>query len=178
MLILVPNETLCLRQYGEILVLKDLDGLILRQARDDDYPSLVALEQKVIGAERPYNTSLKEQDAYYYDIKKLISDRDSRLVVGELSGDIVATGYLQVRRSKPALDHDYHGYLGFMYVAEQCRGLGLNKLILQELVGWGQQRGLTDFYLDVYTNNNSAVRAYEKFGFRGSLLEMKLHLES
>ncbi|MCC5809270.1 MAG: GNAT family N-acetyltransferase [Ectothiorhodospiraceae bacterium] len=156
----------------------NLDGLILREAKTADYPSLVALEQKVIDAERPYNESLKEKDAYYYDIEKLISDPDSRLVVGEVSGDIVATGYVQVRPSKPALGHDNHGYLGFMYVAEQYRGLGLNKVILQDLVSWGQQRQVTDFYLDVYVENNSAVRAYEKFGFRGSLLEMKLKLES
>lgn len=155
-----------------------LDGLIIREARDGDYSSLVALEQKVIDAERPYNASLKKEDAYYYDIEKLISDHDSRLVVGEISGAIVATGYVQVRRSKPALDHDSHGYLGFMYVKEEYRGLGLNKVILQDLVGWGQRRGVTDFYLDVYAENNSAVRAYEKFGFRGSLLEMKLNLES
>ncbi|SDX61040.1 GNAT family N-acetyltransferase [Marinobacter mobilis] len=155
-----------------------LDGLIIREARDGDYSSLVALEQKVIDSERPYNASLKREGAYYYDIEKLISDHDSRLVVGEISGFIVATGYVQVRRSKPALDHDSHGYLGFMYVKEEYRGLGLNKVILQDLVSWGQRRGLTDFYLDVYAENNSAVRAYEKFGFRGSLLEMKLNLES
>ena len=156
----------------------NLDGLILREASVDDYRSLAALEQKVIDAERPYNASLKEKGAYYYDIEKLISDRDSRLVVGEVSGDIVATGYVQVRHSKPALDHDNHGYLGFMYVAEEYRGLGLNKVILNDLVSWGQQRGVTDFYLDVYEENSSAVRAYEKFGFQGSLLEMKLQLES
>jgi len=97
----------------------NLDGLTVREARVDDYRSLAALEQKVIDAERPYNTSLKEKDAYYYDIEKLITDRDSRLVVGEVSGNIVATGYVQVRHSKPALDHDNHGYFGFMYVAER-----------------------------------------------------------
>ena len=156
----------------------NLDELIVREARAEDYRSLVTLEQKVIDAERPYNMSLKKQDAYYYDIEKLISDRDSRLVVGEVSGNIVATGYVQVRHSKPALDHDNHGYLGFMYVAEEYRGLGLNKVILQDLVNWGQQQGVADFYLDVYAENNSAVRAYEKFGFRGSLLEMKLNLGS
>lgn len=156
----------------------NLNRLIMREAQVDDYPSLAALEQKVIDAERPYNASLKEKDAYYYDIEKLISDRDSRLVVGEVSGDIIATGYVQVRHSKPALGHDNHGYLGFMYVAEEYRGLGLNKVILQDLINWGQQRGVTDFYLDVYAENNSAVRAYEKFGFRGSLLEMKLNLGS
>lgn len=156
----------------------NLDGLVVREARSDDHDSLAALEQKVIDAERPYNVSLKEKDAYYYDIEKLVSDQNSRLVVGEISGDVIATGYVQVRQSKPALDHDSHGYLGFMYVAEEYRGLGLNKVILRDLVSWGRLQGVTDFYLDVYAENSSAVRAYEKFGFRASLMEMKLDTES
>ncbi|WP_217352958.1 hypothetical protein [Vreelandella aquamarina] len=69
-----------------------LEGLIIREARDSYYSSLVALEQKVIDAERSYNASLKKEGAYYYDIEKLISDHDSRLVVGEVSGAIIATG--------------------------------------------------------------------------------------
>lgn len=156
----------------------NLDGFILREARRGDYESLLALEQKVIAAERPYNALLKESGAYYYDIGKLISDQGSRLVVGEVSGAIIATGYAQVRQSKPALEHDNHGYLGFMYVAEEYRGLGLNKVLLQDLVSWGQQQGVTNFYLDVYAENKPAIRAYEKFGFRNSLLEMKLDTES
>ena len=46
----------------------------------------------MIDAERSYNASLKKEGAYYYDIEKLISDHDSRLVVGEVSGAIIATG--------------------------------------------------------------------------------------
>ncbi|MCP1727008.1 ribosomal protein S18 acetylase RimI-like enzyme [Natronospira proteinivora] len=155
-----------------------LDGLVVREARGEDYDCLVGLEQKVIDAERPYDESLKENGAYYYDIEKLISDQNARLVVGEVSGSIIATGYVQVRRSKPALNHDSHGYLGFMYVTEEYRGLGLNKVILRDLVSWGRQQGVTNFHLDVYAGNESAVRAYEKFGFRGSLLEMKLNVDS
>ena len=117
-----------------------LDGLIVREATVDDHAFLAALEQQVIGAERPYNASLKEKGAYYYDIKKLIFDSDSRLVVGEVSGDIIATGYVRVRHSKPSLNHDNHGYLGFMYVAEEYRGLGLNQVIMQDLVSWGSNK--------------------------------------
>lgn len=155
----------------------NLDGVVVREAGRGDYESLLALEQKVIAAERPYNASLKESGAYYYDIEKLISDQNSKLVVGEVAGVIIATGYAQVRQSKPALEHDSHGYLGFMYVADEYRGLGLNKVILQDLVSWGHQQGVTNFYLDVYAENNPAIRAYEKFGFLSSLLEMKLYTE-
>ncbi|MDP4534738.1 GNAT family N-acetyltransferase [Alkalimonas collagenimarina] len=156
----------------------NLDGLIVREARSDDYEPLLALEQKVVDAERPYNALLKETGAYYYDINKLISAQDTKLFVGEISGALIATGYVQIRQSKASLQHAKHGYLGFMYVAEAYRGLGLNQVILQKLVSWGQAQGINHFYLDVYAKNSSAIRAYEKFGFQSSLLEMTLNTEA
>ena len=154
-----------------------LDDLIIREAQDADLDALLALEQEIIEAERPFNTAIKSQDAYYYDLKKLMVEEDSRLVVGQVLDSIVATGYAQIRHSKPSLKHERHGYLGFMFVAEAYRGLGLNKLILQELIAWGQAQGVHDFYLDVYADNSPAIRAYEKFGFAASKLEMTLSLE-
>lgn len=151
-----------------------LDGLIVREAQPEDYDALLALEQKVVEAERPFNADLKETGVHYYDIHRLISDQSTRMIVAELSGTIVATGYMQVRDSKSSLTHDKHGYLGFMYVAQEYRGLGLNKIVVQDLVDWGQSRGIRHFYLDVYADNAAAVRAYEKFGFQPSLIEMKL----
>lgn len=155
-----------------------LDGLLVREAQLEDYNDLIALEQKVIDAERPFNVSLKDHSAHYYDIEELISGQSNRLLLGEILGVVIATGYLQIRESKPSLTHNSHGYLGFMYVAEDYRGLGLNKIILKNLVHWGQSQGVADFYLDVYAENSSAVRAYQKFGFEGSLLEMKFTARS
>lgn len=154
-----------------------IEGLNIRDANNDDYDALMALEQKVIEVERPFNPLLKQQGAHYYDLKVLIADKNSRLIVGEVSGHIIGTGYLQIRDSKFALEHEQHGYLGFMFVAEAYRGHGLNKAILQALVSWGKAQGIDHFYLDVYAQNSSAVRAYEKFGFKPSMLEMTLTVE-
>jgi RimJ/RimL family protein N-acetyltransferase len=38
------------------------------------------------------------------------------------------------------------------------------------------EQGVTDFYLDVYADNPSAIRAYEKLGFKPNLVEMKMSL--
>jgi ribosomal protein S18 acetylase RimI-like enzyme len=40
---------------------------------------------------------------------------------------------------------------------------------------WARTMGVSDFYLDVYAQNQSAVKAYEKFGFKANLIEMKMH---
>ncbi|GEA13243.1 GNAT family N-acetyltransferase [Alteromonas sp. KUL49] len=149
--------------------------LTYREANLSDIDMLKTLEQCVIEAERPFNESIKTEGAFYYDLVDLITQERSAVMVGESEGKIVATGYIQIRASKPSLDHDEHGYLGFMYVKPEFRGQGINKIMLESLINWGNAKGISDFYLDVYAENASAISAYEKAGFTSSIIEMKLN---
>jgi ribosomal protein S18 acetylase RimI-like enzyme len=157
--------------------LKTIDRITFREALNTEVDSLRELEQKVVEAERPYNVSIKRDNPTYYDLEHLISSESACVLVAEDSNKIVGTGYVQIRTSKASLMHEKHGYLGFMYVEPSHRGLGLNKLIMDKLIAWGKEQGLCDFYLDVYTENQPAIRAYEKSGFRQSMVEMKLSLK-
>jgi len=148
-----------------------------RQGTLADLPKLLELEQAVVEAERPFNEVIKPQNAHYYDIEQLITDEDSYLLVIEASNEIIATGYIQIRESKPSLTHDKHGYLGFMYVDPNHRGKGLNQTLIEQLISWSKNKGVTVFYLDVYAQNSAAIRAYEKVGFVPSLMEMRLNVK-
>jgi len=150
--------------------------LKFRTANLNDIAQLRNLEQKVIDAERPYNPSIRASGARYYDIEQLISSDESCMLVAEVLGDIVATGYAKVRKSKPSLKHMFDSYLGFMYVEKDYRGKGVNKDIVQRLIEWSREQGVQDFYLDVYSDNIPALNAYLKVGFSPSLIEMKLSL--
>lgn len=149
--------------------------LIFREATLNDLKQLKVLEQSVIDAERPFNSDIIADNASYYDLTDLISNERSHVLVAEEQGAIVASGYIQIRPSKPYFKHNNHGYLGFMFVNPNYRGQGLNKRVLDNLTAWGKQRGLSDFFLDVYSSNSSAIRAYEKAGFTPNLVEMKLN---
>lgn len=146
-----------------------------REAKPEDLPRLEALEQAVVDAERPFNSEIKPKGARYYDLPELISSPDCYLLVAVAQGDIVATGYAKIRNSKASLVHEYDAYLGFMYVAPEYRGQGLNQQLMARLIDWAKNRDVHDFYLDVYADNQSAIRAYEKLGFSASLVEMKLN---
>lgn len=150
------------------------NAIQLRAASPADKPALLALEQDMIEAERPFNTTLKAGDTYYYDLDHFINDDQTLLLVAEVSGEIIATGYLQIRTSKPSLKHEREGYLGFIFVIDAYRGQGVSKRIMQQLIDWAKAQGVHDFYLDVYARNQSAIRAYEKLGFEASSVAMKL----
>jgi ribosomal protein S18 acetylase RimI-like enzyme len=147
-----------------------------RQAIFDDLEQLKVLEQKVIDAERPFNSLIKNEGAYYYDIDQLISSDQCCLLVAEVGKELVATGYAKIRRSKPSLNHEVDSYLGFMYVLPEFRGQGVNRQILNQLLDWSREQGARDLYLDVYSDNIAAINAYKKAGFSTSMIEMKLSI--
>lgn len=147
-----------------------------REANINDLQELLRLEQCVIDAERPFNSSIKSGKTSYYDLHSLIASHDAHVIVLEDSAGIIATGYAQLRTSKMSLDHDIHSYMGFMYVIPEHRGKGINQQIMEMLISWSHEKGVNDFYLDVYSQNAQAIKAYEKIGFEPCLLEMKLNL--
>ncbi|MEN7342352.1 MAG: GNAT family N-acetyltransferase [Pseudomonadota bacterium] len=151
--------------------------MIFRSATNKDIPVLRALEQKVIEAERPFNDAIKRDSAIYYDIEDLIANDASCLLVAEVDGEIIGTGYVQIRDSKPCFSHQQHAYLGFMYVSPDYRGQRINAKIVDRLIAWSKERGVMDCYLHVYSDNAPAIRAYEKVGFESLMVEMKLSIE-
>ena len=159
-----------------IRLCNQLKNLIIREASSKDQAALLCLEQKVVEAERPYNDTIKSENAIYYDLINLVNDAASLLIIAEYKDQIIGTGYAQIRESKKSLRHTKHSYLGFMYVDPEYRGLGINKLIMDNLIDWSKEQGVFDLYLDVYNENDSAIRAYEKVGFTKSLIEMKINL--
>lgn len=146
----------------------------IRAATTDDIIVLRGFEQKLISVEREFDAELKSSDAIYYDLENLVSDNDSYLVVAESSGEVVGSGYGQLRESKSCFDTGKLCYLGFIFVDDSCRGLGVAKRIMDEICNWSEQRGVTYFLLEVYSENETAVHAYEKLGFESLSVTMEL----
>ena len=147
-----------------------------REANSNDLSQLLEIEQCLIDFERSFNLSLKSKNAIYCNFPHLISYGDSYLLVVELSGKIIGTGYAQIRNSKKALMHPKHSYMGFIFVSPEHRGRALNQKIMDRLIEWSQSKRVNDFYLSVYSQNESALKAYGKAGFKPCLVEMKLCL--
>ncbi len=149
------------------------EGIILREAILADVPLLREFEQGVIEAERPFDATLKKSGAIYYNLEDLISEDQSSLVVALDQDNIVASGYIQIRASKPYHQHELYGYLGFMFVLPDYRGRGINGRIIDFLTDWARERNLVELRLEVYGQNLPAVKAYERVGFSPVMVEMR-----
>jgi GNAT superfamily N-acetyltransferase len=148
----------------------------IRKANQDDLPILLEFEQGIIAAERPYDPTLKEGKISYYNIDKMISATDVEVVVAVLNDQIIGSGYARIEDAKPYLNHQLYAYLGFMYTHPDHRGKGVNTQIIEALTDWVRSQNVFEMRLDVYNDNPSAIRAYEKAGFKKHLINMRTGL--
>ena len=151
--------------------------LKIRQATLTDLETLLEFEQLLIDYERNLTSHIKEGNINYYDIESFIKKPDAIVIVAETNGEIIGSGYALIKTNKTYKIPEKYVYLGFMYVKEEHRGKGINKRIMDELIEWGKKNGYHIFKLDVYSNNSSAINAYQKAGFKSEELNMILNLK-
>ncbi len=152
--------------------------MIVRAAKVEEIHTLLAFERGIVEAERPFDVTLKEGEIHYYDLIALIESPIAEVVVAEIDGQLVGSGYALIKESKPYQKHTHYAYLGFMYLKPEFRGKGINKAILETLQQWAANRGIREIRLEVYDENIIAKKAYEKAGFKPNLLEMRMEISS
>ncbi len=133
---------------------------------------LLEFEQGIITAERPFNPFLKPDPVHYYNLEAMLDNPQLDLVLAELDGEPVACGYARVEPSKSYNRMEQHAYLGMMYVVPHHRGEGINALIIEALKDLVRQRGIRHLCLEVFHGNASAIKAYQKAGFKEHMIEM------
>jgi len=153
-----------------------MNAISFRRATLADLPTLLQFEQGIVIAERPMNLTIKGTDVSYYDIGALIQRSDAEVVVGVYNQEIIASGYALIKQASSEFTYDKYVHLGFMYVEPNYRGRGINQLLIEQLTDWARQQNVLEIRLRVYTENEAAIRAYEKVGFESLMLEMRLDL--
>ena len=149
---------------------------IIRKATKEDLPILDTFMDALVDAERPMDSTIKSGKVIYYDLENFIINENAVLYVVELNNELVASGYAKIKSNKSYLKHDKNAYLGFMFVPENHRGNGYNKLIVNALLAWSKTKNVSEIRLEVYNSNPSAIRAYEKVGFKKHMIEMRLNI--
>jgi ribosomal protein S18 acetylase RimI-like enzyme len=152
-----------------------MEIITTRTATIADLDILLDFEQGVIQSERPFDPTIMKDHIHYYDIAGMIKAENIEVVVAELNGEVIGSGYARIEpASKIFFKHKMHAYLGFMYVKPEHRGKGVNKKVIATLQQWAIEKGINEFRLDVYHDNLPAIAAYEKVGFSKLMIEMRM----
>ncbi len=101
------------------------------------------------------------------ELKQILADKNQYLVVKEIDG--VAVGVLlgsitktpERRWSQARL----YAYLEELIVCPASRGKGIARELVDSFVHWAQSRDASSVDLHVWSNNDSAVGFYRKYGF-------------
>lgn len=98
-------------------------------------------------------------------IAKLVADSDSnyhyRLIVCDPARNNKIVGYSFI--TKPPLFKE-SGYFGIA-IADEYQGSGIGKKLTTETINFAKNVGIKTMYLNVYEDNISALKTYEKQGF-------------
>ena len=100
-----------------------------------------------------------EQEATFLD--GLAASATSTMLIGEIDGEIVASGSLM---SSPRERMKHHAMLGISVKKAYWRQ-GIGQAILLELFSEAIRKGLEIIYLEVLSENTGAIALYEKLGF-------------
>jgi GNAT superfamily N-acetyltransferase len=156
-----------------------MEKVSVRQALKSDLGKLLKFEQAIIEVERPLDPTIRRGDGVrYYDLNDLITSPAAMVVVAECGSEVIGSGYARVENAKPYRSYRKYTYLGFMYVVPEYRGKGINRSILQALEAWSVSQGVTEMRLEVYAENAGAIKAYEKAGFRPTVVEMRKNVNN
>lgn len=124
-----------------------MEELIVRKAEPADAPAMALIEAESF--EDPWSEEALQ--------KELTENRVAFYLVGELDGEVV--GYAGLWWL------DDEGHITNVAVREDCRGRGVGKAILDVLISFTGEEGITDYTLEVREDNERALLFYESLGF-------------
>jgi GNAT superfamily N-acetyltransferase len=147
--------------------------VIIREAVREDLPAIVALlREDVI---REVDESQVPPEAYAAAFDEITADAHQQLLVGELEGEVVATGQLTWVR--------HLTYVGGLMcqvesvrVRSGLRGEGLGRELMEHVVDLARSRGAARVELTTNAKRERAREFYEGLGFVASHVGMKLYL--
>jgi GNAT superfamily N-acetyltransferase len=152
------------------------EDLVFRNARREDLPTIVRLlADDDLGSRREkYEDPLPQ--SYYAAFEQIAADPNHQLIVAESDGRVIGTLHLMFLPSI-SFQGGLRAQVESVRVDKECRNLGIGSRMMEWTIDAARQRGAHVIQLTSHLSRKDAHRFYEKLGFKGSHLGMKLDLE-
>jgi GNAT superfamily N-acetyltransferase len=150
--------------------------IAFRLAKREDVPAIVRmLSDDELGSRRErYADPLPE--AYYRAFEQIDRDGNHELIVAERNGEVIGTLHLMFL---PSLSYQggLRAQIESVRVDQAQRGRGLGSQMMKWTIERARQRGAHIVQLTTHRSRAQAHRFYERLGFEGTHLGMKLSLK-
>src|SRR5215216_4390883 len=147
-----------------------------RLAKRADLPSIVRmLADDDLGKQRErYEDPLPQ--AYYSAFEQIESDPNHELIVAERNGEVIGTLHLMYLPSI-SFQGGLRAQVESVRVDKQFQSQGIGSAMMKWSLERARQRGAQAVQLTTHKSRLEAHRFYERLGFKGSHLGMKLSLK-
>lgn len=153
-----------------------MTDITFRRATHQDVPSIVRLlAEDDLGSQREcYESPLPE--SYYAAFEQIDHDSNHELIVAELNGEVIGTLHLMFL---PSLSYQggLRAQVESVRVDQKYRGQGIGSELMKWTIDRAKERGAHLVQLTTHGSRVDAHRFYERLGFKGSHLGMKLNLK-
>jgi RimJ/RimL family protein N-acetyltransferase len=143
---------------------KDGQWVTLRPARENDAPEITKRMARVVKEgvylEEDLDT-MPTGEEHRKEIRSIQND-DGMYTVAEVNGKIAGVAILK----RGSMEMSRHTAKFRTWLAPGFRGMGLGKKLMEYTIVWAEANGLEKINLDVFSNNQRAIKLYQKYGFR------------
>jgi ribosomal protein S18 acetylase RimI-like enzyme len=152
------------------------EEILFRPAAREDLPSIVRLlaEDELGRRREKYEDPLPE--SYYAAFEQIARDPNHPLIVALLEGKVIGTLHLMFLPSI-SFQGGLRAQVESVHVDKQCRNMGIGSRMMEWTIERARERGAHIIQLTSHLSRTDAHRFYEKLGFKGSHLGMKLDLK-
>lgn len=114
----------------------------------------------------------REYGAY---LRTLMTRDDALAVIATDDAGIIGYAIGRITALPSFFEHRFRGYIHDVYVREAYRRRGVGRRMVEEILDWLRDRGVTMVELTVAANND-ATAFWERLGFRTYMFQMKADL--
>jgi GNAT superfamily N-acetyltransferase len=151
-------------------------SVLFRLATRADLPSIVRmLADDELGSQRERaETPLPE--SYYFAFEQINKDPNHELIVADLNGEVIGTLHLMFLPSI-SFQGGLRAQVESVRIDKRFQSQGIGSEMMEWAMEHARQRGAHMVQLTTHSSRVDAHRFYERLGFKGSHLGMKMSLK-
>jgi GNAT superfamily N-acetyltransferase len=152
------------------------DDIIFRIAVREDLPAIVRLlADDELGSQRE-KAEEPLQQSYYAAFEQVDDDLNHQLIVAESNGEVIGTLHLMFLPSI-SFQGGLRAQVESVRVDRKYQNMGIGSEMMKWTIARARERGAHMVQLTTHKTRQDAHRFYERLGFKGSHLGMKLDLK-
>jgi len=176
----LPRDGTVSRSRAPLVEGGSMGSIEIRRATSFDIPQIVPLWEELAAfhaaLDSAFAISPEGREAYAEYLHALMRNREAFVVVALDRTEAVGYAVGRISTLPRTFLVQRRGYIHDVYVREGYRLRGIGRQLVEEVLRWFQERGITLVELTVATFNLGAKAFWEKLGFVGYMVHMRREL--